>query len=89
MRIEIRDQALSASGITIQGDHIVHPHGTQAMPKQRCTRIWVGAADATSAEVWSTALMLVEPDELASFIESRNELQSVVIERNGRIQTIR
>jgi hypothetical protein len=33
--------------------------------------------------------MLVEPDELASFIESKNELQSVVIERDGRIETIR
>ena len=89
LRIEIRDQALSASGITIQGDHIVHPQGTDAMPKQRCNRIWVSAANATSAEVWSTALMLVEPDELASFIESRNELQSVIIERSGRIETIR
>jgi thiamine biosynthesis lipoprotein ApbE len=59
------------------------------MPKQRCNRIWVSAANATSAEVWSTALMLVEPDELASFIESRNELQSVIIERSGRIETIR
>jgi thiamine biosynthesis lipoprotein ApbE len=59
------------------------------MPMQRCARIWVGAADATSAEVWSTALMLVEPDELSSFIESKNEVQSVVIERDGRIETIR
>ena len=89
LRIEIRDQALSASGITIQGDHIVHPHGTDAMPKQRCNRIWVSASDATSAEFWSTALMLIEPNELASFIESKNELQSVIIERDGRIETIR
>lgn len=89
LRINIRNQALSASGITIQGDHIVHPQGTQAMPKQRCTRIWVSAADATSAELWSTTLMLVEPDEIASFIKSKNELQSVIIERSGRIETIR
>jgi thiamine biosynthesis lipoprotein len=89
LRIEIRDQAISASGITIQGDHIVHPHGTQAMPTQRCSRVWVSAANATSAEVWSTALMLVEPDELASFIESKNEIQSLIIDRSGRVEKIR
>jgi len=89
LRINISSQALSASGITIQGDHIVHPHGNQAMPKRRCTRIWVAATDATCAEVWSTALMLVEPDEIASFIESKKELHSVIIERGGRIETIR
>jgi thiamine biosynthesis lipoprotein len=89
LRIEIRDQAISASGITIQGDHIVHPHGTDAMPTQRCNRIWVSAANATSAEVWSTALMLVEPDELASFIESKNEIQSLIIDRSSRVEKIR
>ena len=89
LRIEIRDQAISASGITIQGDHIVHPHGTDAMPTRRCNRIWVSAANATSAEVWSTALMLVEPDELASFIESKNEIQSLIIDRSGRVEKIR
>ena len=89
LRIEIRNQALSASGITIQGDHIVHPQGADAMPTQRCSRIWVSAADATNAEVWSTTLMLVEPNEIASFIESQNELQSVILDRNGRVEKIR
>jgi len=89
LRIEIRGEALSASGVTIQGDHIVHPHGIQAMPKQRCTRVWVNASDAASAEVWSTTLMLVEPDEIASFIESTIGLSSVIVERNSRIEKIR
>ncbi|MEN9534820.1 MAG: hypothetical protein RLZ22_516 [Verrucomicrobiota bacterium] len=88
-RIEICAEALSASGITIQGDHIIHPHGMHAMPKQRCTRVWVKAGDAARAEVWSTTLMLIEPDELASFIESKSELSSVFIESEGLIEKIR
>jgi thiamine biosynthesis lipoprotein ApbE len=59
------------------------------MPTQRCSRIWVSAANAANAEVWSTALMLVEPDELASFIESKNEIQSLIIDRSGRVEKIR
>jgi thiamine biosynthesis lipoprotein len=89
LRIEIRNQALSASGITIQGEHIFHPHGSNAMPKDRCTRVWIGAPDATSAEVWSTALMLVDASSIASAIESNSSLQFIHVERGGHIEKIR
>ncbi|MGA0854364.1 MAG: FAD:protein FMN transferase [Luteolibacter sp.] len=88
-RIEICGEALSASGITIQGDHIVHPQGMHAMPEQRCTRVWVKASDAARAEVWSTTLMLIDPEEIASFIGSKTELSSVIVEREGLIEKIR
>lgn len=89
LRIEICNQAISASGTTIQGNHIIHPHGANASPRESCTRVWVAARDATTAEVWSTSLMLIEPDEIAAFIASKPALKSVHIERNGRLEKIR
>ena len=38
------------------------------MPAEPCRRVWVTAATATLAEIWSTALMLVEPGEIPDFI---------------------
>jgi thiamine biosynthesis lipoprotein len=87
--ISLANQSLSASGTGIQGSHIVHPGGLNAMPSSACSRIWVTAATATLAEVWSTALMLVDVGEIADFAASDDEITSVHIDCAGRIQTIR
>ena len=55
-----RTQSLSASGTGIQGSHIVHPWGPEAMPAETYKRVWVTAPTAALAEVWSTALMLLD-----------------------------
>lgn len=76
-RITLSNQSLSASGTAIQGSHIVHPGGEIAMPAIPCRRVWVTAATATLAEIWSTALMLVEPGEIAGFIAGEETIISV------------
>lgn len=76
-RIALSNQSLSASGTAIQGSHIVHPGGEIAMPAKPCRRVWVSAATATLAEIWSTALMLVEPGEIADFIAGEETIISV------------
>ncbi len=63
MVISLENHALSASGTTFQGDHIVHPAGDEALPATPNKRVWVTAATATAAEVASTALMLVSADD--------------------------
>lgn len=60
--IKIRNQALSASGTSIQEEHIVSPW--EAQNTCRHPRIWVLHPSATWADVWSTAAMLMSAEEL-------------------------
>lgn len=60
--VELRDQALSASGTAIQGSHIVSPRFNEH--NYHHERIWVLARTATTADAWSTAALLMEPGEL-------------------------
>lgn len=57
--VELRNQALSASGTSIQGCHIVSPRSNE----NNCQhdRIWVLANTAATADAWSTAALLMEP----------------------------
>lgn len=88
IRVPLVKGALSASGTGIQGSHIVHPAGDTAMPAAPCRRVWTTAATAAEAEIWSTALMLLDPDAIAHFIEGENALRSVHLDRGGKIQAI-
>jgi thiamine biosynthesis lipoprotein len=88
-RIELCNQALSASGTGIQGGHIIHPGGNDALPAGGFRRIWVVAADAALAEVWSTALMLVDPAELPEIIAEVEELTAVHGEVDGEMRVFR
>lgn len=89
LRIHLENSALSASGTGIQGAHIVHPAGVEAMPSVPCTRIWASAATAAMAEVWSTTLMLLDPSELPEILGDIEELSSVHAERDGCVERIR
>ncbi|MEP4809710.1 MAG: FAD:protein FMN transferase [Luteolibacter sp.] len=85
-RIDLSAQALSASGTGIQGNHIVHPGGE--MPANPPTRIWVAATTATVAEIWSTALMLVETVEIASLTSREAEISEIYFQherKNGEL----
>ena len=88
-RIELCNQALSASGTGIQGSHIIHPGGDDAMPAGGFRRVWVVAPDAAVAEVWSTALMLVNPEELPELIAEVPELRAIHAELDGEIRVFR
>ncbi|NQX01477.1 FAD:protein FMN transferase [bacterium] len=88
-RIDLFNQSLSASGTGIQGSHIVHPAGDAAMPPAPCTRLWVTAATATLAEIWSTALMLVEPDAMADFLAGEISVSGVHLDRGDKLERLR
>ena len=85
LRVLLSGQSLSASGTGIQGSHIVHPWGDDAMPSNPCKRVWVEAATAAWAEVWSTALMLVDVDQIPELLAEAEGIRHVHVERSGRI----
>jgi thiamine biosynthesis lipoprotein len=64
--IKLNNQALSASGIGIQGSHIVSPHKRRA-PDYYFKRAWILQPSAALADAWSTALMLVDAEQLRTF----------------------
>ncbi|HBM85457.1 MAG TPA: hypothetical protein DD423_01470 [Opitutae bacterium] len=77
--LSLHNQALSASGIGIQGSHIVSPDDGRS-PHYTYPRIWLQEPTAALADAWSTAAMLMTPDELqhlpdpqrALFIETQD-----------------
>jgi thiamine biosynthesis lipoprotein len=81
VRITLHNAALSASGTGIQGSHIIHPAGAGAMPSAPCKRLWTVAPTAALAEIWSTALMLLDPASIPDFIAGEETLQSVHLDR--------
>lgn len=88
LEIGLCDQSLSASGMIIQGSHIVHPAGMDAMPVVPCSHVWVTATSAAVAEIWSTALMLIAADEIPSFIVGNDDVLSVHVEIAGALKKI-
>lgn len=84
-RIELSNQALSVSGTGMQGIHIIHPAGPDAAPATAYPRIWVLAFTAALAEIWSTALMLVEPEEIPGIIAGEPEIAAVYADLNGEV----
>ena len=64
--IELNNQALSASGVGIQGSHIVSPL-EQMEPTYTFKRSWILQPSAAMADAWSTALMLVDPEQIRTF----------------------
>ena len=64
--IKLNNQALSASGIGIQGSHIVSPHEPRS-PDYNFKRAWILQPSAALADAWSTALMLIDVEQLRTF----------------------
>ncbi len=88
-RIVLKNEALSASGTAIQGSHILHPGGDEAMPISPCDHVWVTAPSAALAEVWSTALMLLDLGEMEEFITGNEALHRIYADHEGKIHTTR
>jgi len=88
LRLELINQSISASGTGIQGSHIIHPWGPEAMPVHLSRRIWVTGATAALAEIWSTALMLIDVEEIPDILAGNQDVTSVHADRGGSIEII-
>lgn len=62
--LNIRAQALSASGVGIQEDHVVSPDGSSGT--NLYPRVWVVHQSAAMADVWSTTAMLIPRPDLTA-----------------------
>lgn len=82
--IKLSNQALSASGIAIQGSHIVSPL-EQTEPNYTFKRAWILQPSAAIADAWSTALMLIDNEQLDAFEAPANTLY---FETPAGIQTL-
>lgn len=65
--IQLREQALSASGTGIQNEHIIAPAGEEA--PYRHPRVWVLHDSAAWADIWSTAAMLMPIEQLRESLD--------------------
>lgn len=81
----LANQALSASGILMQGRHILHPNGESFLPARPPSAAWVVASSATVAEVASTTLMLVEDGEAVEILSRLNGVSAAFVEHDGII----
>jgi thiamine biosynthesis lipoprotein len=61
--VELKNQALSVSGIEIQGSHIVSPRQTE-FAHYTHARVRVVHEEAAYADAWSTACLLMSENEL-------------------------
>lgn len=85
LEITLRNQALSASGISIQEAHIVAPPDIEG--SIRYPRVWVVHDSATWSDVWSTTAMLMP---LAELKEVAGQFAGLYVENpdNGRVERI-
>jgi thiamine biosynthesis lipoprotein len=87
-RITLMNAALSASGTGIQGSHIVHPGGEHAMPANPSRRVWVKAPTAAMAEIWSTALLILDPKDVPAFIAGDGSIDAVYLDDGDKVQQV-
>ena len=87
-QVILSNEALSASGTGIQGAHIIHPGMPEMVHESGYRRIWVTAASAAAAEVWSTALMLVPPWELGAWLAEGGDFRRVVVDGADGLRTV-
>jgi thiamine biosynthesis lipoprotein len=88
MQILLCNAALSASGTGIQGAHIIHPGVVDGASSYGYKRVWVKAPTAAAAEVWSTALMLVPPEYVESWLAEEGDFLQVVVDGASGVQTV-
>ena len=90
--VSLNNEALSASGTSIQGAHIVHPDQEKAHDQQETpehpTRIWASSPTAALADAWSTALMLIPPEELQTTPSEETKLTAIYLEETDKFLCI-
>ncbi len=78
--IELQGRALSASGIGIQGAHVVHPDHPDKQPHYRFERVWLITEGAATADACSTACLLMNDDEIATFSDFHHDDMTLYVE---------
>ncbi len=88
-KINLHEAALSASGTSIQGAHIIPPDGWEVDESEMPKRMWVVSPDGSAADAWSTALMLMTPGEMGRCRKSGKRLSKIYVEKGAEIIDLR
>jgi len=71
--IALKNEALSASGFEVQGQHIVDPRTGAPVETDR-QRTWVQTESAALADALSTATLVMSDDEIGEFCEAHPDV---------------
>ena len=87
LRVELRERTISASGVEIQGEHIVGVKDGAC--EQVCWQsVWVIHKNASKADAYSTACMLMAVDEICGMCRSDGDLEEVYVCEDGIVSEV-
>jgi len=85
--VRLRDGALSGSGRSLHGAHIVDPR--TGSPARGALAAWACAPSAARADALSTAFMILEPAEVEAFVGARPEVSAALaLDRGGHVELL-
>ncbi|MDP4609621.1 MAG: FAD:protein FMN transferase [Opitutales bacterium] len=83
LKLSLQNQALSASGTSIQGSHIISPRDSHT--NYQFPRLWLTHSSATMADAFSTAVLLMNEGESAQITGS---IDAIYFEKDGAISSL-
>lgn len=81
--IDLRNEALSASGIAVKGHHLVDP--LTGAPVSRFNRVWALAPTAAVADALSTAFFVMNDARIADFCETHPEIGAAIATTDAQL----
>jgi thiamine biosynthesis lipoprotein len=83
----LQNQALSGSGIEIQGEHVIDPRSSK--PTSTHPAAWVRCPSATLADILSTAFMVMSIDEIQNLCTEYPEIEALIPEQQDTASGLR
>lgn len=75
------DSALSGSGFSVQGSHIIDPRSSRPVPlRPEREHVWAIAPTAALADALSTAFMVMKTEETTAFCNELDGVDSILLE---------
>jgi thiamine biosynthesis lipoprotein len=84
--IPLRKAALSGSGISVKGAHLVDPR--TGGPAFRALRTWAQAESAAVADALSTAFFVMADEEVRAYCEAHPEIGAALALSDGRLDLL-
>ncbi len=80
--ILLRDRALSASGTSVKGEHIIDPRTGQ--PAQGAIRAWASCSSATISDGLSTAFMVMDRKDVERYCHEHKDTWAILLIEDER-----
>lgn len=83
--VRLANQAVSASGLEVQGSHIVDPRRNETARRTR--RVWSFASSAATSDALSTAFFVMSDGEIAAFCSAHPEFGAAIQQPDGTVRS--